>query len=579
MNILWFFLVAILLMTLGYRYYSRYIAKILGEDKNRPTPAVELNDGKDYCPTNSAVVFAHHFASIAGAGPIIGPTIAIMYGVIPIWLWVVIGGIFIGAVHDYTTLFVSLRERGKSIAEIARKSLGESGFLLMIVFTIIMILLVTSAFLVASATSLTSLVSLEQMKLPLDQTILHTVNKDGIVMGKIGGIASTSVIIITLFSPLVGFLNYKKSASLKLTVPLAIAICIISIIGGLRFPVSLDVKSWMILLSIYTLFASGLPVWVVLQPRDFINVYILYGGLFLLIAGTIGAGLRGTVTTTPLLNINAGNSAPSLGLIWPFLFITVACGAISGFHALVAGGTVSKQVKSEVAARTIGYGGMLLESLLAVGVIIALSCGIKFEEYVSIVHTTGKSNPILAFSIAMSGLLYKGLNIPMVYGTIFGILMVEGFVATSLDTAVRINRYLFEELWQIIFKNPPLWLKSYIFNSALSVGLMLILAFTNAFSAIWPIFGTANQLLAALTLVTLAVWLATNKKKNRYVIIPAFFMITTTLFALIFLAKRYIVRQNFILLTADIIMIILACVLVYLAVSKVKTSKHNNGGS
>ncbi|MCX7725298.1 MAG: hypothetical protein N2053_00465 [Chitinispirillaceae bacterium] len=579
MNILWLFFAAIFLMWLGYRYYSRYIAKILGEDKNKTTPAVEINDGKDYCPTKSAVVFAHHFASIAGAGPILGPTIAVMYGVIPVWLWVILGGIFIGAVHDYTTLFVSLRERGKSIAEIARKSLGESGFLLMIVFTIIMILLVTSAFLIASATSLTSLVSLDQMKLPLDQNILHTVNKDGVVMGKIGGIASTSVIIITLFSPLVGFLNYKKSAPLKLTVPLAIIICIISIIGGLRFPVSLDVKTWMILLAIYTLFASGLPVWIVLQPRDFINVYILYGGLFLLIFGTIGAGLRGTVTTTPLLNINAGNSAPSLGLIWPFLFITVACGAISGFHALVAGGTVSKQVTSEPAARTIGYGGMLLESLLALGVLIALSCGIKFEEYVSIVHTTtGKSNPILAFSIAMSGLLYKGLNIPMVYGTIFGILMVEGFVATSLDTAVRINRYLFEELWQILLKNPPKWLKSYIFNSALSVGLMLILAFTNAFSAIWAIFGTANQLLAALTLVTLAVWLATNKKENRYVVVPAFFMITTTLFALIFLAKRYIVRHNFILLTADIIMIALACVLVYLALTKVKASNNYKKG-
>ncbi|NLG18237.1 MAG: carbon starvation protein A [Fibrobacter sp.] len=573
MNVLWLLLGAVFVLILAYRFYSGFISKVLGEDPSRVTPAVEFKDGVDYCPTKSPVVFAHHFASIAGAGPIIGPTMAIIYGVVPVWLWVLIGGIFIGAVHDYVTLFVSIREKGRSIAEIARRSLGDSGFALMIAFTIVMILLVTSSFLVASATSLTSLVSLETMKLPADQNLLKTVVQDGMAMGKIGGIASTSVIFITLFAPLIGFLNYRRNVSLKITVPAAILICIVSVFVGLVWPINLGVKAWMIILAIYTLIAAGAPVWILLQPRDFINVFILYGGIILLIAGAIGAGISGVSVEAPSFNI--ADATPKIGLIWPFLFITVACGAISGFHALVAGGTVSKQVTSEKSARTIGYGGMLLETVLAVGVIIALSCGINFQEYTNIVYPeSGKSNPILAFALAMSGLMYRGLHIPVAFGTVFGILMVEGFVATTLDTAVRINRYLFEELWSILFKNPPKFLKTYIFNSGLSVSLMLILAFTNAFNVIWPVFGTANQLLAALTLVTLAVWMAANKKKNVFLLVPAFFMIVTTIFSLAFLLKRYFLSHNYLLLGADILMIVLSCGLIVIAVKSAGKSKR-----
>jgi carbon starvation protein len=557
--------VALAALYAGFRFYSRYLARQVGEDPSRKTPAVEYNDGVDYCPTKNQVVFAHHFASIAGAGPILGPTMALMYGVVPVWLWVILGGILIGAVHDYITLFVSIRERGKSVAQIARSSLGDSGFALMIAFTIVMIVLVTSAFLVASATSLTSLVSLDMMRLPHDQAILKTVVKNGVAMGRIGGIASTSVIFITLMAPLIGFLNYRKNASLKITVPLAVAVCFLSIVVGLLWPVSLDVKMWMIVLGLYTFVAAGVPVWLLLQPRDFTNVFILYGGIILLVAGTIGAGLQGVEITAPAMNL--AEAAPKVGLVWPFLFITVACGAISGFHALVAGGTVSKQITNEKTARTIGYGGMLLESLLAVGVVIALGSGIAFADYKEIVFPVqGKSNPILAFALAMSGLMHKGLHIPMVYGTVFGILMVEGFIATTLDTAVRINRYLFEELWTVLFKNPPKLLKSYLFNSGISVVIMLFLAFTNAFNAIWPVFGTANQLLAALTLVIVAVWLALRGKKNIFVVLPAIFMIVTTLFSLTFLFKRYLASGSISLMIADAVLFLLSIGLVIVAI-------------
>lgn len=191
MNVLWMLALSGIALFLGYRIYSKYISKVLGENPSNLTPSLELNDGVDYVPTRGSIVFAHHFSSIAGAGPILGPTLALMYGVIPVWAWVLIGGIFIGAVHDYTTLFISMREKGRSIAEIARKSLGDSGFALIIAFTIVLVVLVTSSFLVASATSLTSLVSLEQMRLPSDQTVLKTVSVDGEIKGKIGGIAST----------------------------------------------------------------------------------------------------------------------------------------------------------------------------------------------------------------------------------------------------------------------------------------------------------------------------------------------------------------------------------------------------
>ena len=276
-----------MILILGYHFYSGFISKVLGEDPNRLTPAVEFKDGRDYCPTKGPVVFAHHCIDCRSRSDY-RSTMALLYGVVPVWLCAG-RGIFIGAVHDYVTLFVSIRERGRSIAEIARKSLGDSGFALTIAFTIIMILLVTSSFLVASATSLTSLVSLEMMKLPSDQTLLKTVVKDGVSMGKIGGIASTSVIFITLCAPLIGFLNYRKNVSLKITIPVSIIICVLSVSVGLYWPVSLDVKAWMIILSIYTLLLRGSGL-LLLKPRDFINVFILYGGIILLIAGAIGAG-------------------------------------------------------------------------------------------------------------------------------------------------------------------------------------------------------------------------------------------------------------------------------------------------
>ena len=559
MNILFYIIAAALFFALSSRFYARYIARSLGEDDKNPTPAQCLNDGRDYVPTRKPVVFAHHFSAIAGAGPIIGPTMAILYGFIPAWLWVVFGGIMIGAVHDFTVLFVSLREGGKSVAEIARKTLGAAGFNLFIIFTILMLVLLTSSFLTATAISLTSLWPLSKIGVQEGETFLKTVVKDGVAMGKIGGIASMSVIIITLCSPLLGWLIHRKGIKTVTAYGLASLICFISIILGIMYPLTFSPTVWMIIISIYVLFAAGVPVWLVLQPRDFINVQILYAGIALLVLSIFSTGIKGVPLAAPSFNLEDG--VQQLGLIWPMMFITIACGAISGFHALVAGGTTGKQLSCECDARTVGFNAMLLESLLAVCVLLALSIGLDFSDYKAIVWPVDpaiKSNPILGFSLAAGKLFYKGLGIPVALGTVFGILLVEGFVITTLDAAVRLNRYLFEELWAILFKQPPRLLQHYWFNSFLAVLLMGILAYSNAFSALWPIFGAANQLLAALSLLAVSSWLLIRGKKYFFAVIPALFMMATTVASLIILLLNYVRKGNYILIVTDLILLCLS---------------------
>ncbi len=566
MNVLVVLFAAAAVFAVAGRFYSRFIANNLGEEADHPTPAVTRNDGRDYVPTKRFVVFAHHFSAIAGAGPILGPTMAILYGFVPAWLWVVFGGIFIGAVHDYTTLFISMREGGKSMAEVARKTLGNSGFRLFIAFTLVMIVLVTSSFLSATSISLTSLWPLAKIGVKEGETFLKTVVRDGVVMGRIGGIASTSVIFITLCSPFLGFLLYKKKLKSLTAYVLAAAICVGSVLLGIAFPVTMAPTTWMIIISIYVLIAAGVPVWLILQPRDFINVQILYGGIGLMVVSLFSCGFQGLTVTMPHFNLAEGTL--NLGFIWPMMFITIACGAISGFHCLVAGGTTGKQLPTEPDARHVGYNAMLLESLLSVCVLLALGAVMAFSDYKEIVWPTDpavKSNPILGFSLAAGRLFHQGLGIPVALGTVFGILLVEGFVITTLDAAVRLNRYLFEELWAIVFKKVPALLRHYWANSGLSVILMWSLAYSNAFNALWPIFGTANQLLAAMALLTVSAWLLLRKRRNWFTLVPAVFMVVTTLASLGILLAGYIKKSNYILMAADVLLLALSAGVVALS--------------
>jgi carbon starvation protein len=563
-------IIGAVLFYLGYRYYGRYIAKVFKEDDSCPTPACSMKDDIDYVPTKPIVLFGHHFASIAGGGPIIGPTVAMMFGFIPVWLWAVLGSIFIGGVHDMTALFASVREKGKSVAEIAKITLGNTGFFLFISFTILMLLLVTSAFLGLTATALTSLLTLDVLKLDASQTVVKTIEVGGVVKAQIGGIASTSVIVITAFAPIIGFLVYKKGINVYIASGIAIIVCIASVLVGMEYPVTFDTNTWMIILCFYTLLAAGIPVWIILQPRDFTNSFLLYSGIAAMFIAAIVAGFKGVTFSAPAMNVAAGTA--KLGPIWPFLFITMACGAISGFHCLVAGGTSSKQCAKESDIKKIAYGGMLLEGLLAIGVLVAVGCGLMFSDYLNIVFPTGpgaRSNPILAFAAGAGGLLDKGLGVPPVYGTVFGILLVEGFVVTTLDTAVRLNRYLFEELWQVMFKNVPKIMKSYLFNALLCVILMYILAYKNAFLVIWPAFGSANQLLASLALIAVSVWLVNRGINALFTVIPAIFMMVTTTYSLfVLLIEKYLPKENYTLSAFAILLIILSMGVIWLAFKK-----------
>ena len=578
MNILWLAGLALPVFYLGYRFYSKYLQRVFTGTGEEIAPSIAFQDGQDYVPSKTPVVFSHHFASIAGAGPIVGPTVALIYGYIPVWLWILLGAVFIGAVQDYASLFVSMRERGQSMAQVAHRTMGRFGFFLVVAFSILMLVLLTSAFLGLSATALTSFVPLDQLGIAADRTLLHVVaGSDGVAKAKIGGVASTSLMIITLCAPLLGWLVTKRGLCMRSMMPLAIAICGLSIGIGLLFPLSLSPVAWMSVLAVYVILASGLPVWAILQPRDFINSFLLYFGMILLVIGTVLGGAAGQTMLMPRFNLAGGDQ--SLGPVWPFLFITVACGAISGFHAMVAGGTTAKQLITERASRGVGYGGMLLEAVLAVLVVIAVAAGLTLDQYRNLVYPSAPgagSNPVLAFAMGMGALVHRGLGIPMEYGTVFGMLMVEGFIVTTLDTASRLNRYLLEELWSVLFRTTPRLLRSHLFNATLVAGLMFFLCYTNTFKHIWPIFGSANQLMAALTMVVVSVWLASRSRPAWFAVWPALFMMVTTLVSLWrLLVDKYLPGGKYPLMAADILLMLLAVGVIFLALRQWKSLRLN----
>ncbi|MCI0706975.1 MAG: carbon starvation protein A [Ignavibacteriae bacterium] len=563
MNLALLLLLSLTALALGYWFYGRKVSRLLGVNPENPTPATKINDGVDYVPTRPAILFGHHYASIAAAGPIVGPTLAVFYGVVPTWLWIILGVIFIGAVHDFSVLFVSAREGGKSIAEIARKTLGKKGFIFFVAFAILLSILVTAAFLQLAAVALTSTYHLEGLNLPIDQSMIRTDIIDGQHYAKLGGIASTSVVIITLLAPFMGYLLYRKNMNIGLMSALALGITLLSVIIGFEMPVTLDPATWMVILSVYMIFAAWLPVWLVLQPRDFINVHFLYIGLFAMFFGVLLSGFQGFSTDAPAFNLGA-DSVSALGWTWPFLFVTIACGACSGAHSLIASGTTSKQLANEKHAVTIGYGGMLLEAVLGILVTLCIIGGLGFAEYRSLVWPTNAAgnfttgNAPLAFALAVGKTLDLGMGIPTIYGTIFGILVLEGFVITTIDTIIRLERYLFEELWATLFDKVPAILQNKAFNSALAVGLMMLFGFTNAYQTIWPIFGTANQLLAALALIAVTAWLVQKARKAYFTAIPAAFMVLTTIASLVLLLIRYIDRRYWALAVTDVVLLVLS---------------------
>ncbi len=536
------------ILFLGYRVYGRWIGRRLGVDPNRPTPAHTHYDGVDYVPARPLLLFGHHFSAIAAAGPIVGPTLAILYGFLPVWLWVVLGVIFIGAVHDMTALFVSVREGGRSIAEIARRTLGPVGYIFSLCFTFLLCILVTAAFVDLTAVALTSHYPAKEFGIEVGQTILRTRTIGGEPHVMIGGIASMSAAVMTLLAPFIGWLVYRRHAPTWLASVLAAAGAIVSVIIGLYWPIQLAPKMWISIILLYILVAAYVPIWLIIQPRDYVNVQILYLGLLSLIVGAVGLGLAGYRINAPAFHLTP-DAIARLGEVWPFLFITVACGAASGAHGLIATGTTSKQVANEKHVPVIGYGCMLLEAVLALCVIFAIVGGLGYQRYLQIAWPAqGSGNAPLAFALAVGYTLFHGLHIPLIYGTLFGIILLEGFLVTTIDALMRLSRYLVEEFWRVLWGDQvPGLLRLRFVNSLIPVAVTAALAFSRGYARIWPLFGASNQLLVALTLIVVTVWLARKARSYWFAIVPALFMSATTLTALVLMLFRRLQAHDYVL--------------------------------
>lgn len=543
MNILFPVVAAMAAFGVALRLYPRFIARVYGENDANPTPAVTKADDRDFVESRTHVAFAQHFAAIAGAGPIVGPTLALAFGWQPVWLWIVVGGIFFGAVHDMTVLFTAVREGGSTIVGIARRTLGPAGYVLNLVVLIFVLTVINAIFLNLSVTALTSVYPLEALRLEPGQTILATTVEDGVVKAHLGGIATTSVLVITAFAPLLGWLIRRRGLAIGPAYAIAFVVAVASVVLGFQYPVPLSGETWRYVMTAYVFVACAVPVWLILQPRDFTNVQILYGGIALVAVSALVAGtVHGVTLQAPAVDMATGEAALK-GTIWPLLFITVACGAISGFHSLVASGTTVRQVARESHCRTIGYGAMILESLLAIVVLVAVASMLPQAEYLDIVYPPDRpSNPMLGYALGTGRLINLALPfVPVAVAVVFGILMVEGFVVTTLDTSVRLCRYLIEEFWRFTFTaRTPAWLVNPALNTALAVGLMLFFALSSTVRQMWPVFGAGNQLIGALSLITVTVWLVQRARAHMFALVPAAFMVLTTLAALVIL-----IRSNF----------------------------------
>ena len=576
MNAVVILLIGIAVLIVGYLTYGRWLAKEWGIDESRTTPAHELEDGMDYCPAKAPVLLGHHFSSIAGAGPINGPIQAAVFGWVPVLLWVLVGGIFIGAVHDFGALFASIRHKGQSIGEVIADSMGVKAKRLFLIFSYLTLILVVAAF--------ASIVA---------NTFMATYDESGALdLAKSASNASTAMISILfiLIAIVFGFLVYRRNAPLGVSTILGVLAIVICMVIGLNWhPLYLSQKTWMIIVGIYIAVASVTPVWILLQPRDYLSSFLLYFMMAVAIIGILGAGIMGQGSLdipafTGFVDSAQYGSGVSLGMLFPALFITIACGAISGFHSLVGSGTTAKQLDNEKDARPIAYGGMLIECALAV--ISLCAVGYIWKEYVP----GGITTPTAVFATGISRMcatlpFLKGAE-SVIYSML--ILAVSAFCLTSLDTATRLARYMFQEFWlepgqtyedakgiKKVLTNPY---AATIITVVAGVALGM-----TGYAKIWPLFGAANQLLAALGLIAVATWLGKVGKNNKMFLIPMAFMLVVTIVSLIqtIIAKVGAIQAgtdfgwNIALVALAILLVVLAIVLAIDGVKSLTAKKEN----
>ncbi len=539
MNTLIIASILLLWLFLGYKFYGNFIEKrVVKPDSSRLTPAQEFRDGIDYSPAKKAMLFGHHFSSIAGAGPIIGPLLGVLYfGWLGALLWVALGSIFLGAVHDFTSLMTSVQNKGRSLADISEKTLGLRTKIIFSIFIWFALALVIAIFAVVAAKTL--------------------VSQPEIVIPTFG-----LIFIAMVF----GWLIYKKGVRVPIATVISLLILFILIYVGSLIPVELPTKFfglsaqmfWFTVLIIYSFFASSLPIWLLLQPRDYISTWILFLGL--------GLGYLGMIIAVPKVNAPAFVSFSSKGgPLWPMLFVIIACGAISGFHSIVASGTTAKQLPDELSGKMIGFGGMVTEAVLAGLVIFIASSALIWDPsgaesafgFQYLMNTVG--DPIRAFATGYGKFVSSIPGMTVVLGSFFGMVMLNAFVLTTLDTGTRLGRFIFSELLgrkKAIFRNR--WISS---------GFILvfagILGATEGYKAIWPIFGASNQLVAALALVVVSSYLVSIKRPKAFTIYPAIFMLVTTLAALFYQGFHFFKKSQYLLGIISVILICLAATIVY----------------
>ena len=488
-----------LLLVLAYRYYGLFLEQRCGVDSARETPACAINDGVDYVPTRASVLFGHHFSSIAGAGPIVGPIIAAAaFGWLPTWIWIIIGSIFVGGVHDFGSTLMSLRYRGRSITSTCRELVGETTGKLFLVFVLLALVYVIVVF--------------------LDLTVTGFVNQPAVAT------ASGWFIVVAL---LFGLVARQTGISYKLVVPVFVVLTFFGLVVGVNYPAPAMGKGfWTGVVLLYCYCAAILPVGLLIQPRDFLSATFLYA---IMLLGVLGLLFYDGGLDLPLVT----SFEPSeLNYLVPFLFITVACGACSGFHSIVSSGTTSKQIRNERDVKPVAYGAMLVEGLLAV---FALAC-------IGVVGGIGAGGPVATFATG-AAVFFGKLGIAEDVGLTFAMLAVSTFLLTTLDTCTRLTRFLIEELFE--------WRSQA--SRFLGTGLVLVLPALAAFGtftapdgsvmpvwqAVWPLFGATNQLLAALALITFVVFLKDRRIAFAFALVPAVLMVIMPMTALVFMVLQH----------------------------------------
>ena len=523
MNGLVLLLIGIAVLLCGYIFYGRYLCKKWGVgETNEPTPAHTMEDGIDYVPAKAPVLMGHHFSSIAGAGPITGPISAAMFGWLPCMLWILVGGIFFGGVHDFGALFASVRHKGKSIGEIISANMSLRAKRLFIIFSYLTLILVVAAFASIVAGTFAAKYVDGQLDLAASATP--------------ASVAMVSLLFIVIAIAF-GFMVYRRNAPMGVsTIAGVIAICLCMVIGMNWHPIYLSNTAWMWIVGLYIAIASVTPVWILLQPRDYLSSFLLYAMLAIAAIGVVIAHPNMVDSTgAGLVAIGDGMNAAGIKQpIFPVLFTTIACGAISGFHSLVSSGTTSKQLDKETDAKPIAYGGMLLECVLAVITLVAIAYARQTG------HTAGATD-IFAGGVAGMASQIAGGN-QSLFNILYTLLVLtySAFCLTSLDTATRLARFMFQEFWIDGTKGETpenvTGLKKVMANPYIATGITVVLGILlglNGYAKIWALFGSANQLLAALGLLAVATWLGNVGKDNKMFLIPMAFMLCVTIASLL----------------------------------------------